>query len=145
MKTNYRQAIRNRCPRTVDLALKWCKAKDNWVEYIYETYFSFLKDNKSKNDQLDGIFKQFDFAKNIEWKTLDKPELYYWSQVTDWIEWFTKTLLPISETYKDLCAKELDAQYIEVLITKRYLLSIDEKNQKRLYKLLINHIQQHYV
>lgn len=37
MKQNYgyRQMLRDRMPKILSLALMWCKAKERWIEYVY--------------------------------------------------------------------------------------------------------------
>lgn len=32
----YRQMLRDRMPKVLDLALRWCKAKERWIDYVYD-------------------------------------------------------------------------------------------------------------
>lgn len=32
----YKQMLRDRMPKLLDLALRWCKAKNRWIDYVYE-------------------------------------------------------------------------------------------------------------
>lgn len=36
MKGSYKLMIRDRMPKMYDLALRWCKAKDRWINHVYE-------------------------------------------------------------------------------------------------------------
>lgn len=35
--TGYRAMLKDRMPSTLELALRWCKAKQRWIDYVYET------------------------------------------------------------------------------------------------------------
>lgn len=37
MATGYRQMLCDRMPQTLDIALRWCKSKNKWVDYVYDT------------------------------------------------------------------------------------------------------------
>lgn len=37
MKCGYRQMLRDRMPLCLDLALRWCKAKERWIDLVYNT------------------------------------------------------------------------------------------------------------
>ena len=34
----YKNALRDRMPEYMDIALRWCKAKNRYIDYIYERY-----------------------------------------------------------------------------------------------------------
>lgn len=34
----YKAMIRDRMPLTLDLALRWCKAKQRWIDYVYDKF-----------------------------------------------------------------------------------------------------------
>ncbi len=36
MASGYRQMLCDRMPQTLDIALRWCKAKNKWVDYVYD-------------------------------------------------------------------------------------------------------------
>ena len=36
MAKGYRQMLCDRMPQTLDIALRWCKAKNKWVDYVYD-------------------------------------------------------------------------------------------------------------
>lgn len=34
----YKAMLRDRMPLTLDLALRWCKAKQRWIDYVYDKF-----------------------------------------------------------------------------------------------------------
>ena len=154
MKTaqgGYKAMIRDRVPRTVDLALKWCKAKTRWVELVYYTYIWFLREKDARDyqtRQLLGIGKysrEFKFENTIEWSNLDKDEKEYWTNVSTWVNWFEKSLLPIVETYSTLKLKGKTEEEIKSHIVVKYFDTVVSTWKDKLYEYLINHIKLYYV
>ena len=47
----YKNALRDRMPEYMDIALRWCKAKNRYIDYIYERYIK--KENPKR--KLDTI------------------------------------------------------------------------------------------
>ena len=35
-RTSYKSMLRDRMPKMLDLALRWCKAKGRWIDYVYD-------------------------------------------------------------------------------------------------------------
>lgn len=154
MKTSqggYKAMIRDRVPSTVDLALRWCKAKTRWVEYVYYTYAWFLEDKENRDYQVRCILglakncRSFDFDNTIEWKDLSKEELEYWTGVSKWVKWFTQSVIPISESYKTHLLKGDDSEYTKRSICEAYMNKLSPEWQDKLYEHVINHIKEYYV
>ena len=153
MKTaqgGYKAMIRDRCPRTVDLALKWCYAKTKWVEYVYSTFVWFLKDKKDRDAQVRALLGYhtggFVFDKTIEWDSLTKEESEYWTNVSAWVNFFTKETLAIADMYETLLLKRgEDPDYIKQYICKAKFGNLSQEWQDKLYKYLIDHIKKYYV
>lgn len=49
MKTGYKEMLRDRMPRTLSLALKWCKAKEKWLSYVYSNHIKVVPKNMRSN------------------------------------------------------------------------------------------------
>ena len=49
--TGYREMLRDRCPKVVNYALKWCKAKERWLNYVYDNQIWPLKSKKERLNQ----------------------------------------------------------------------------------------------
>ena len=156
MKTaqgGYKAMIRDRVPRTVDAALKWCKAKNAWVEYVYDTYVSFLMYDKKAKDQqvrtllgISSLNRTFEFDKTIEWDDLDKVQKEYWQNVSKWVHFFEKEMLNIVDMYETLkIQRGNDEQYIKDYICTAKFGALPQHWQDKLYKYMIEHIKKYYV
>lgn len=156
MKTKqggYKAMIRDRVPRTVDLALKWCKAKTEWVEHVYYHFVWFLIDKEDRNFQvrhLMGIAKhsrEFKFEDTIDWYNIDKEDAEYWKNISDWVKWFEQNVIPISEVYKTQLLKYggIEDARIRSHIYEKMLKDVSPETQEKLYDYLIDHIKQYYV
>lgn len=95
--------IRGRCPYVVDLALKWCQAKERWVSRVYNDNVQLYKTPKERSDaaryalgiRVDGVQDRFIFATSINLDLLGFYENYtgekcYWIWVNSWVNWFTE-------------------------------------------------------
>jgi hypothetical protein len=43
---SYKAMLRDRMPQMLDLALRWCKAKDRWINYVYDNTVKKYSQNK---------------------------------------------------------------------------------------------------
>ena len=140
--TGYKEMLRDRCPKVVNFALKWCKAKERWLNLVYNTY---LRDNWEEYNK-DGVLlrdksqtklatvrsllgikkgkpKQFVFDTTIVWKDLTKEDESYWRWVSGWVRWFMEKFAYIENTYnvsRSIGKSEFDCK---VEIIKRHLSS----------------------
>ena len=48
MNTSYREMLRDRVPTVVSFALKWCKAKNAWIEHAYENSIGIYTEKKDR-------------------------------------------------------------------------------------------------
>lgn len=102
--------IRDRCPKVVDIALKWCKAKERWIDHVYKNFvnpllYEIVIDSNGKTKLVRstnevrknavrcvlGIAdrnRNFDFYKTICWENLDDDEVKYWESIYSWVNWF---------------------------------------------------------
>lgn len=154
MKTNqggYKAMIRDRCPQTVDLALKWCKAKTKWVEHVYYHFVWFLVDKEDRNCQvrsLMGIAKHsrdFNFNDTVDWYNIDKEEAEYWSGIAKWVQWFRSNLLVVVETYKTHKSRCESEEQIKQYICTNLFKDLTPEWQDKLYNHMIPHIKEYYV
>lgn len=147
----YKAMLRDRVPRTVDLALKWCKAKDRWVEYVYYTHIWWIKEKEAREHQTKYLLaltknnREFKFENTIEWNDLSEEERKYWESVQSWVSWFSIQLLPMVDSYKLHLMQGDSPEYIQLCMTEKYLKGISEQQQEKLYKHIVNHIIQYYV
>lgn len=95
-KTSYKDMIRNRISdmREVDLALKWCKAKDRWINHVYDNFINIYVEKQDRYEAARIILgisnknRDFNFHETIHWENLDAYENEYWECIEGWIKWF---------------------------------------------------------
>ena len=46
--TSYKEMLRDRVPLFVDLALKWCKAKEIWINHVYNNFINIYVDKDQR-------------------------------------------------------------------------------------------------
>lgn len=136
---NYRKLIRSKTPRTIDMALKWCQVKEDWIEHTYKNFVKIRGTNDEKYDASIKICKG-DFVDSICWDNLTWEEEKKWKRVTDWVNWFTKTYIPISEMYKQNVRYGYTPDLIRTKIKHAYFILLPEKTQNRLVEFLIKYI-----
>lgn len=104
--TGYRQMLRDRCPKVVNFALKWCKAKEKWLDYVYKEQIWILKSKKERLAQTKAILgitadgHKFNFHDTIFWKGLMPDEVLYWKYVEEWVNFFMQNYMCIEEAYR---------------------------------------------
>lgn len=152
MNNGYKGMLRDRCPKTVDFALKWCKAKDRWVEHTYNGFVRFLKENKDRKAATRAVLgirkgkpKHFDFHSSIFWDQfgMTPEETAYWKWVEDWVTWFSKTFLYIESMYRNsLSSGKYSDEEFKQRIIDSYLKGVDSKTQEDLSKFLLKCVKE---
>lgn len=110
--------LRDRLPKLVSYALKWCKAKETWLDHVYHNSIWIYQNNEERLAQTrlllgykEGLPREFKFADTIDWDNLidDKTiklkdatpkHVKYWEHVVNWVSWFQKTVPLIEDEYK---------------------------------------------
>lgn len=138
-KLGYREMLRDRCPRVVDYALKWQKAKERWIDHVYNCFIKFIgeeslndkvihsaKENKNSIARtvlgiVKGKTKNFDFDKTIDWDNLSDEEKIAWQKVSVWVKWFRTNYAYIENTYDISKKVGKDELTIKIEIINTYL------------------------
>lgn len=112
MKTGYKEMLRDRITKmqAVDLALKYCKAKTKWIDYVYNRYIKIFVSKEHRNQTvriilgISGKYRNFDFHTTIDWDNLEfeqrTEEIKYWKRVEEWVKWFSDSLAYIEDDLK---------------------------------------------
>lgn len=102
--SGYRKLISDRIPATWDVALRWCKCRQRYIERIYDLgvkpYNTDVMHSRKQKDDLKLEYvnhtlnaKKTKFIDTLELDRLFKPETledyYSWKKVADWVSWFT--------------------------------------------------------
>ena len=117
-KSSYREMLRDRCPKVIDYALKWQKAKEKWIDHAYNYFVKLLGDEINTNGTVvrnsrdnkrhvinillgikKGKSREFDFSKSIDWDNLSEEETEYWTRVSKWVNWFRTNYAYIENMY----------------------------------------------
>ena len=128
-KLGYREMLRDRCPKVIDYALKWQKAKEKWIDHAYTYFVRLYGDELNKDDKIvrtksgikKGKVKEFDFKKSIDWDNLSDEDTTYWKRVTSWVNWFSTTYAYIENAYKISKQIGKDDDDIKIEIINSYL------------------------
>lgn len=104
--TGYRNMLRDRLPKMVNLALLWCKSKEKWLDHVYHNWIWLYKDNEERLNAtrtILGIDKKgkahFNFEDTILWDNLTIEEKIHWKKVTAWVSWFRRWYQYVENTY----------------------------------------------
>lgn len=150
MKTNrkrssYREMLRNRLPMSADMALKWYKAKDKWIDHVYRKFIHVFADKSDRYEVtclLLGIKKRgrkFIFERTIDWGGLNKDDHKLWIKVRSWEAWLNKNLINIIDDYKHAIRMgKLDRFKVDFI--KNYLSALMPKPNSEDYERRLEHI-----
>ena len=135
--------LRDRCPRVVDYALKWQKAKEKWIDHVYSYFVKMLgdeididnnilrtaKDNKRAVISIllgmkNGKVKNFNFKNTIDWDNLSDEETKYWEIVSTWVKWFSTKYGYVENLYDISKKVGKDEETIKIDIINSYLTAL---------------------
>lgn len=144
--TSYKSMLRDRCPETVNIALKWCKAKTCWVNHVYDNFINILADKDERYTVTRTILglskngRKFNFHKTIDWDNLTQKETEAWTDIENWVIWFQNTYVFIETSYNNFL-KHSDYPEQEDYIIQHYLENYDLDTAKCLTKFIINALE----
>lgn len=126
-KTGYKGMLRDRCPKVVDYALKWQKAKERWIEHAYNNFIKIYANKDNRNNAtrivlgIGRYYNNFDFDKSIDWNNITKEEGKYWETVSSWVRWFRTHYAYIEQTYRSSKDNGDDIMSTKIRIINGYL------------------------
>ena len=103
--TGYKQMLRDRCPKVVDLALKWCKAKEAWLNHVYNNWIWIYSSNEERLKATRSLLgydknpRQFIFEDTIIWDNFSEDEEKRWKSIVRWVSWFQSKHKYIENAY----------------------------------------------
>ena len=137
--------LRNRTPLLVDAALKYCKAKECWINHVYDNFINVYTDKEQRYEAtrialgISGKYRNFDFHKTIAWDNLDKEETENWESVEEWVIWFQEHAMDIKNEYekiKNIYVREIAEMYL----TDKFLATEDQDAAYKLIGFIIDTI-----
>lgn len=125
----YKAMIRDRVPKMVNLALKYCGCKEKWLDHVYKNWVWIYSDKDVRDTvtrELLGLDKKgkptkFNFEDTILWDNLTVEEEKYWKRVSNWVSWFQKNYSYVENEYSISKSKGRDIREIKYDIMIRYL------------------------
>lgn len=130
--TGYREMLRDRCPKIVGYALKWCKAKESWLDHVYKNFIWIYSDSNERLKATYSILgydekhknRKFNFADTISYDNLSEEEKSKWKNITSWVSWFQKQYAYIKNSYCISKQKSSNIEQIKLDIISTYLKSM---------------------
>ncbi len=142
-KKSLKLMLQDKCPKTVDIALKWCKAKTNWVNQAYDNYVNIFVDKKDRLEAAKSILGiqrkhvyTFEFHDTIAWHSFNEEETKYWKSIENWVNWFTE-YFQFVKSYVKVNATVGETTTAKA-IQDRFLKKYDEEEGKKLSEYLLN-------
>lgn len=144
--TGYKAMLRDRVPFVVNLALKWCNAKGNWVDHVYDSQISIYANKEDRYDATRHVLglkkhnREFDFHKSIDWDNITSEESEYWRQIEVWVTWFKVNHIYIKNIYDGSVEKGKSIDVIRDEIKNYLSSSVDPSLWDKLVTFLINNM-----
>lgn len=136
--TGYKAMLRDRVPLLVNLALKWCKAKECWINHVYDNFVNIYVDKEQRYEAtrivlgLSGKYRNFEFNKTIAWDNLTDEETKSWKTVENWVNWFQNCAMDIKEEYEQY-KYVYNSTEIQMYLVDKFL---NTQNEDLAYKLV---------
>lgn len=140
--TSYKKMLRDRLPLLVSAALKWCKAKECWINHVYDNFINIYADKELRYEAtrimlgISSKYRNFEFDKTIAWDNLIDEEIDSWKSVKSWVEWFQKHAMDIKDEY-DLYKFDCDENKIEDYLIDKFLETEDREAARKLVRYII--------
>ena len=120
--------LRDRVPKFVSFALKYCKAKEAWLDHVYKNFiwvYVSKKERLAETRRVLGITNpkrpNFVFEDTIDWDNLDQKEKAYWKNVASWVSWFRNWHLRAENAYTNSLKVGRDINAIKFELMRDYL------------------------
>lgn len=129
--TGYREMLRDRLPKIVNYALKYCSTKERWLDHVYHNFIWVYVSNEERYEATKTVLgidsrnhMQFKFDSTIMWDNLSDGEKSYWNRVSQWVHWFQRNYAYIQNTYDILKSTGKDIIEIKTRIIHDYLITM---------------------
>lgn len=149
--------LRDRTPKIVIFALKWCKATEAWLDHVYKTWIWIFVDNKARLIETRRILgykdpenmkskkRFFKFADTIDWDNLNSNDVQSWKNISDWVSWFQENYAYIENAYNVSKSAGKDIVEIKLELMRSYLSAFcpmenDSKEEKEKKNKNVNNL-----
>lgn len=136
----YRKMISCNIPKAWDIALRWCKCRQRWIERVYSIgvapYNSDVMHSKKQKEELKESYvkricnpNKTSFRDTLELDRLLNPKdiVAYnaWMNIVEWVEWFRKILPFIRNDAKFYYDRGERGDKLALLIAENYSIDIN--------------------
>ena len=111
--------LRDRCPKLVSLALKYCKVKEAWLDHVYKNFIWLYVSNEERLAATRRILgyhdnkpREFKFEDTILWDNLTPKERKKWKNVQSRVSWFQRVVPYIENEYE--ISKKSGADIVDI-------------------------------
>jgi hypothetical protein len=147
MKTGYKEMLRNRLPDYVDLALKWCRVKELWINLVYNSQINILVNKQDRYNTtriilgLSSKSRVFDFEDSIDWTWISEEERARMRPAVGWINFFKVNFPYIENKWKvNLSLGKTEQEFIEEL-SSGYLKTVNDSVRNKLAVFITNYLK----
>ena len=147
MKTGYKEMLRNRLPDYVDLALKWCRVKELWINLVYNSQINILVDKQDRYNTtriilgLSSKSRVFDFEDSIDWTWISEEERARMRPAIGWINFFKVNFPYIENKWKvNLSLGKTEQEFIDEL-SSGYLKTVNDSIRNKLAVFITNYLK----
>nr|DAJ78038.1 MAG TPA: hypothetical protein [Caudoviricetes sp.] len=139
--------LRNRLPDYVDLALKWCRVKELWINLVYNSQINILVNKQDRYNTtriilgLSSKSRVFDFEDSIDWTWISEEERARMRPAVGWINFFKVNFPYIENKWKvNLSLGKTEQEFIEEL-SSGYLKTVNDSVRNKLAVFITNYLK----
>lgn len=152
--TGYREMLRDRCPKVVSFALKYCKAKEAWLDHVYKSWIWIFSNKKLRlemtKELIGNSHRPFCFEDTIDWENLDQKETSYWKKISSWVSWFQSNYAYMQNAYSISKSKGYTIEDIKYELMLNYMLdmcpnSADDAETKKQKSKAVNDLADYLI
>ena len=139
--------LRNRLPDYVDLALKWCRVKELWINLVYNSQINILVDKQDRYNTtriilgLSSKSRVFDFEDSIDWTWISEEERARMRPAIGWINFFKVNFPYIENKWKvNLSLGKTEQEFIDEL-SSGYLKTVNDSIRNKLAVFITNYLK----
>lgn len=134
--------IRDRVPIVIEFALKWCKAKERWIDHVYKHFVNIYVDKEERKRAVHAVLEirkgksYMNFHKSIFWDHFESTdeEIEYWEWVEGWVKWFTTYFKYMYHMYEN----SVNETEFKKKILSSFLKNTDKSEQEKLANYIVN-------
>ena len=139
--------LRNRLPDYVDLALKWCRVKELWINLVYNSQINILVNKQDRYNTtriilgLSSKSRVFDFEDSIDWTWISEEERARMRPAIGWINFFKVNFPYIENKWKvNLSLGKTELEFIDEL-SSGYLKTVNDSVRNKLAVFITNYLK----